>query len=155
LDTLDLARPTLPLPPGGWARKRCIHTGIPAPAPARTAGNAGIQGNILRTCVLKGISNPGQGSGAGRQRNPTSQLMVIKHITRLHRQPPRASLPNSPATSKTHQKTHHNTPSTPFGGCHCSGESPGGVAATLVASTPPRRHLCLTCRLLFHSGLIW
>jgi len=61
----------------------------------------------------------------------------------------------SPATSKTHQNTLHNTPSTTFGGCRRSRESPGGEAATAAASAPPRRHLCFTCRLLFRSGLIW
>ena len=60
----------------------------------------------------------------------------------------------SPAASKTHQNTLHNTTSTSFGGCHRSWESPGGTAATAADSAPPRRHLCFTHHLLFCSGLI-
>jgi len=44
----------------------------------------------------------------------------------------------SPAASKTHQNTLHNTPSTSFGGCRRSWESPGGAAATTAASAPPQ-----------------
>jgi hypothetical protein len=58
------------------------------------------------------------------------------------------------AASQTHQNTLHNTPSTSFGGCRRSWESPGGAAATAAASAPPRRHLCFARRLLFRSGLI-
>jgi hypothetical protein len=61
----------------------------------------------------------------------------------------------SPAASKTHQNTPHNTPSASFGGCRRSWESPGGAAATAAASAPLKRHLCFTRHLLFRSGLIW
>ena len=60
----------------------------------------------------------------------------------------------SPAASKTHQNTLHNTPATSSGGCRRSWESPGGAALTAAASAPPRRHLCFMHRLLFRSGLI-
>jgi len=56
------------------------------------------------------------------------------------------------ATSKTHQNTPRNTPSTSFGGCCRSGQSPGGATATVAASAPHRGHLCFTRRLLF---LFW
>jgi hypothetical protein len=100
LPKLDPTRPSLRPPPGGWPRKRSIHTRIPGPAPAGTAGTAGSQGSILGTLVSKGISNLGQGSGAGRQRNPTTRPMVIKRVPSLHRLPPRASLPNRPPLPK-------------------------------------------------------
>jgi len=80
--------------------KRSIHTRIPDPAPAGTAGTAGSQGSILGTLVLKGISNLSQGSGASRQRNPTTRPMVIKRVPSLHRLPPRGSLPNRPLLPK-------------------------------------------------------
>jgi hypothetical protein len=61
----------------------------------------------------------------------------------------------SPAACKTPQNTPHHTPSTSFGRCHRSWESPGGAAATAAASAHPKWHLCFTRRLQVRSGLIW
>jgi len=97
---LDPSRPSLRPPPGGWPRKRSIHMRIPGPAPAGTAGTAGSQGSILGTLITKGISNLGQGRGAGRSRNPTTRPMVIKCVPSLHRLPPRPSHPNRPPLPK-------------------------------------------------------
>jgi len=97
---LDPTRPFLRPPPKGCTRKRTIHTRIPGPAPAGTAGTAGSQGNIVGTLVLKGIGNLGQGSVAGQKRNPTTRPIVIKPVPSLHRLPPRASLPNRPPLPK-------------------------------------------------------
>jgi len=87
----------------------------------------------------------------------TSNYSADGHQTRT--KPTSTTTPSkyskSPATSKTHQNTPHNTPSTSFGGCRRCWESPGGAAATAPASAPPRRHLCLMHSLLFCSGLIW
>jgi len=60
----------------------------------------------------------------------------------------------SPAASKTHQNPPHITPYSSFVGCRRSCESPGGAAATMVASAPTRRHLCFKRHLLFRSGQI-